>query len=65
MTISKAMQKCFENKAKVYPIIKNKRFLIKVEFETRKPITYKKELKTKNEVNDAMIKTYIYIAKQL
>jgi hypothetical protein len=62
--ISEAMSICFMNKIKVYPVIAGKKHQIEYSKDDVVQTRYKKIL-GKKEVNDAMTKTYFFLAKQL
>lgn len=66
MDINKAMSKCFKNGVIVYPVYNQslKCFNIQRKLKENKPYTYEKPLK-QNEVNNALIKVYIHLAKKL
>lgn len=59
--ISEAMQKCFQNGIRVYPIIKDWKQYIKVEFRKRKPIIYDKPVSGK-KLNEALEVSYLHWA---
>lgn len=59
-----AMVVCLGHNVKVYPIVTTDRFhQIQVSFADGSLKTYEKVLKRKEEVNEAMVKTYIHHAK--
>ncbi len=64
--INKAMLICIKNGYKVYPVYCNDSKKIKIEISKNdeKEVRYPKEL-TKDEINDALIKTYIYKANTI
>jgi len=60
MNISKAMSICFENNIKVYPVRVGNNFMVcYVKKGEEKQFD---KLVSKTEVNDAIAKTYIYLA---
>lgn len=64
MKINQAMSLCFANNIKVYPINVGKTFYIEYS-GVGEPVRFKKPLETSKEVVDAMIKTYLFLAKKL
>ena len=60
------MSICFKNKIIAYPVRYDSTnfHLIKIE-NNGKPTTYQKILKTPKEVNEALTKTYLFLAKKL
>lgn len=65
MTISEACSICFKKEIKVYPVKVGGTWRIEVKTDNNKPMRYKKALKQGLDTNNAMIKTYIYLAKKI
>tara|TARA_R110002020_G_scaffold453632_2_gene668629 strand:- start:2827 stop:3042 length:216 start_codon:yes stop_codon:yes gene_type:complete len=65
MDINKAMQICFKEKIAVYPIIKSKEHKIEYSVNGVVEKRYSKILSTKKQVNEAVKKTYIYLANSI
>lgn len=59
--VSYAMYVCFKNNVKVYPIIKDNKHFIEVNWNGKKT-TYSKQ---PENVNEAIKKTYLELAKKL
>jgi hypothetical protein len=68
MGISDYMKICHDRGVKIYPIYSNiyssNCFLIQVN-NNGKITTYEKKLRLSKEINDALQKTYVFIAKKL
>ncbi len=62
--INIAMQTCFKNELKVYPICKDGFWYIQATYKTV-PYTFKKKLSTSKEVNDALVKSYFHYADKI
>lgn len=58
------MSICFRNDTIVFPVIYGKEFRIQVQEGKKKPKEYKKLVTQGIETNEAMRKTYIYLAKK-
>lgn len=64
MDINKAMSLCFRKEIKVYPIKDGKDWFIEFSVGTAKPTRFPKKL-NKKDVNNAISKTYIFLAKKI
>lgn len=64
MEINDAMNICFKNKIKVYPVIENRRQKVAVSFNDKKPKVFDTVVSGK-ELNEALTKTYIFYANKL
>lgn len=64
MEINDAMSICFKNKIKVYPVIENRRQKVAVSFKNKQIKMFDKVLSGK-DLNEALVKTYIFYAKKL
>ena len=62
MDVSQAMSICFKNNVKVYPIMFKGSFKVQVSFDG-KIKTFDKMI-GKNEVNEALTKTYLHYAEK-
>jgi len=69
MNISEACSICFKKEIKVYPVKVGATWRItwRIEVKTgnNKPIRYEKPLKQGFDTNNAMSKTYIFLAKKI
>lgn len=64
MDINKAMSICFKNDIKVYPVIQNRKQKVAVSFKNKQIKLFDKVLSGK-DLNEALVKTYIFYAKKL
>ena len=64
MEVSDAMQKCFKNGIKCYPV-KTVRGRIIEYVINKKPYKFDKVFKNNKEINNAMTLSYIYLAKKI
>ena len=63
MEINEAMRICFKNNVKIYPQINRSIYRVAIDRDSQVQIG-QKTFNNKN-INDAIIKTYLYIAEQL
>ena len=63
MEINKAMRICFKNNVKIYPQIN--RSIYRVAIDRDGEIQIGQKTFNNKTINDAIIKTYLYIAEQL
>jgi hypothetical protein len=64
MNINDALSLCFKNDIKVYPVIVNGRHKVAAQFQSNPPKVFDKYV-AGNELNEALVKTYIHYAKKL
>lgn len=67
MNISEAMYICLKNGIEVSPLYDNKARKFKIQSTVKgsgTPIVYPKEI-NQSEINDALIKTYIFLANKI
>jgi len=65
MTIGEACSICFKKGIKVYPVKVGGTWRINVKEEGKSPIRYNKSVTEGKETNEAMTKTYIFLAKKI
>jgi len=65
MDVTKAIKICFDNKIAVYPVIFNKKHKIEYSINGIPKKRYDKILTTSKSVDEAMSKTYIFLAEKL
>jgi len=63
MEVSDAMQKCFKNGIKAYPVKTVRGWFIEYVIN-KKPYKFDKVLKNNKEINNAITLSYIYLAKK-
>lgn len=65
MDINKAMQICLKNKVKVYPEYFKNLKGFKIAYTVNNKVKYFDKLIKQNEINNAMVSSYIYLASKL
>jgi hypothetical protein len=65
MGISEACSICFKKEIKVYPVKVGATWRIEVKTGNNKPIRYEKPLKQGLDTNNALSKTYIFLANKI
>jgi len=63
MDINEAMRICFKNNVKIYPQIT--RSIYRVAIDRNEQVQIGQKTFNNKNINDAIIKTYLYIAEQL
>lgn len=65
MTIHEALKICFDEDIRVYPVISGKNHQIEYSEKGVVKVKYTKILKSTKTVNEAITKTYIFLANEL